>query len=134
MASTGSIQFRVYTSNANIPIEGATIVIEQQDPPGELLGVLVTDESGQTPPLVLPAKDVSLGQAPENEIEPWVGLRVIIDHPEFERVVLNGVQLFPGILTIQNVQMLPNRQLDPESDGQQEYDFTPQPIWEGGRP
>ena len=77
MASTGSIQFRVYTSNANIPIEGATIVIEQQDPPGELLGVLVTDESGQTPPLVLPAKDVSLGQAPENEIEPWVGLHII---------------------------------------------------------
>ncbi len=131
MASTGSIQFRVFTSNANIPIEGATIVLQQQDAPHELLGVLVTDESGQTDPLVLPARDVALGQQPENEIEPWIGLKAYIDHPEFERVILNGIQLFPGVLTVQNVQMIPINQIEPEAGEYQEFDFTPQPIWEG---
>lgn len=132
MASTGSIQFRVFTSNANIPVEGATVVVRQQNPPGKLLGVLVTDESGQTQPLTIPARDIALGQTPENEVEPWVGLKVYIEHPEFERVVLNGVQLFPGVRTVQNVQLLPTRQLDPNVDAQQEFEFTPQPIWEGG--
>lgn len=132
LAATGSIQFRIFTSNANLPIEGATVVIRQQEPPGDLLGILVTDRSGQTTPLSLPAPDVSLGQSPENRLQPWSGLTVSIDHPEYERVILRGIQLFPGILTVQNVQLLPSRQPDTEQGSQQEYSFTPQPIWEGG--
>ncbi len=132
MAATGSIQFRVFTSNANLPIEGATVVVRQQDAPGDLLGLLVTDRSGQTSPLTLPAPDVSLGQTPENQLQPWIGLTVSIDHPEYQRVILQGVQLFPGILTIQNVQLLPSQQFDAAQEGDQEYHFTPQPLWEGG--
>ena len=131
MASTGSIQFRVFTSNANIPIEGATIVLQQQDAPHELLGVLVTDESGQTDTTGTSSPRRCVGAATRNEIEPWIGLKAYIDHPEFERVILNGIQLFPGVLTVQNVQMIPMNQIEPEAGEYQEFDFTPQPIWEG---
>ncbi len=134
LASTGTIQFRIFTSNASIPVENATVVVRLQNPPGTLLGVLTTDESGQTPPLTVETGDVALSQTPENLTEPWVGLTVRVEHPEFERVLLTGIQIFPGILTIQNVQLLPLRPLDPDQDRQQEFDFTPQPIWEGGRP
>lgn len=36
---TGRLIFRVYTSDADIPVEGATVLIRQQEPPGRLLGV-----------------------------------------------------------------------------------------------
>ena len=132
MASTGTIQFRIFTSNASIPVEGATVIVRQQDPPYELLGILTTDESGQTRPLTIAARDVALGQTPESLVEPWVGLTVQVEHPEFEQVQLNGVQLFPGILTVQNVQLLPLQEFDTEQNHEQQFDFTPQPIWEGG--
>ena len=132
MASTGTIQFRVFTSDANIPVEGATVIVRKQDPPYELLGILVTDESGQTSVLTLDAKDASLGQTSGSAIKPWVGLTIYIEHPEYEEVILDGVQLFPGVLTIQTVQLLPNQRVDLEEDDLQEFDFSPQPVWEGG--
>lgn len=130
MASTGSITFRVYTSSAQIPVEGATVIVRQQDDPGKLLGIRVTDESGQTNPLIIPAKDAALGQSPENLIQPWVGCIVYVEHPEYEKVLLYGVQIFPGIHTVQNIQLIPLQELDPDLNQEQRFDITPQPIWE----
>ncbi len=132
MASIGTLQFRIFTSSANIPVENATVVVRLQDSPSELLAVLLTDESGQTPVLQVETQDRALGQTPEGTVEPWTGLSVHVEHPEYEQVQLNGIQVFPGILTVQNVQLLPLRRFDPQLDQQQQFDFTPQPIWEGG--
>ena len=132
MAQTGTIQFRVFTSSANIPIESATVIVRGQDAPYTLFGILVTDDSGQTPILTIPARAESLGQTSGSDIKPWVGLRVYIEHPDYETVTFEGVQLFPRVLSIQNVQLVPNQEIDPQEDDLQEYDLTPQPIWEGG--
>ena len=132
MASTGTIEFRVFTSNANLPVEGAVVIVREQALPGALLGILVTDSSGMTRPLTVDAPDVSLGQTPEETLQPWVDLQVLIEHPEFEEVSLTGVQLFPGVLTVQNVQLIPDQQIDLEEDDLQEFNTTPQPIWGGG--
>ena len=131
LASTGTIEFRVFTSNANLPVEDAVVIVRKQEAPGELLGILVTDESGRTRPLAIDAPDAALGQTPEGDVKPWLGLQVLIEHPGYEEVSLNGVQLFPGILTVQNVQLLPNQYMDAEEDDLQEYDTTPQPIYKG---
>lgn len=133
MASTGSITFRVYTSNAQIPVEGAAVIVRQQDEPGRLLGIRITDESGQTEPLIIPAKDASLSQTPENLVQPWVGCIVYVEHPEYEKVLLYGVQIFAGVNTVQNVQLIPLQEYDPELDQEQRFDFTPQPVWEGSQ-
>ena len=131
MASTGTIEFRVFTSSANLPVEGAVVIVRKQASPGELLGILVTDESGLTSPLRVEAPDVSLGQTPEENGKPWLDLQVLIEHPGFEEVSLSGVQLFPGILTVQNVQLIPDQYVDLEEDDLQEFATTPQPIYGG---
>ena len=130
MASTGSIIFNVFTSDARIPLEGATVLLRRQDAPREILGIRITNASGQTDPIMVLTKDVSLGQTPESTVKPWVGCAAIIEHPDYERVFLDGIQIFPGIVTLQTVQMVPLRELDPNLDGEQELKFTPQPIWE----
>ena len=130
MASTGTIIFNVFTSDARIPIEGATVLLRRQDAPRDLLGIRITNESGKTDPIIVMTRDVSLGQVPESTVKPWIGCTAIIEHPGYERVILDGIQIFPGIVTIQSVQLLPLRELDPEMDGEENLNFTPQPIWE----
>lgn len=130
MASTGTIIFNVFTSDARIPIEGATVLLRRQENPKELLGIRITNESGQTDPIMVMTKDVSFSQVPESAVKPWVGCTAIVEHPGYERVILDGIQIFPGIVTTQSVQMLPLRELDPEMDGEENLNFTPQPIWE----
>ena len=131
MSASGTIEFRVFTSGANLPIEGAVVIVRYQDDPGQLLGILVTDESGLTRPLTIAAPDFSLGQSPEETEKPWVDLQVLIEHPGYEEVSLSGVQLFPDILSVQNVQMIPDQYADREETDLQEFNTTPQPIWGG---
>ena len=131
---SGTIQFRVFTSDANIPLPGVTVILRQQDSPYQLLGILVTDESGQTPVTAIETCDASLGQSPGSSEQPWVSLRAYVEHPAYEEASFSGIQLFPGILTVQNVQLLPNQFLDHREDDLQEYITTPQPLRDGGDP
>lgn len=133
LTDSGTLVFRVFTSVADLPVEGAAVLVRLQDS-GALLGVRVTNSSGETDPTVIETPSDALSQAPENTIQPWTGLQVMIEHPEYERVLLTGLQVFPGIETVQTVRLIPLKQFDPESSGQQEYSFTPQPVWEGAAP
>ena len=78
MQDTGRLIFRVYTSDADIPVEGATVLIRQQEPPGRLLGVRVTNSSGETDPVELKTPGRSLSQTPEHTVQPWTGLSVMV--------------------------------------------------------
>lgn len=129
--NTGNLTFRVYTSDADLPVEGATVLIRQQQSPGRLLGIRVTGSSGETDPLVVETPGAALSQSPENTIQPWTGLNVIVEHPDYERVTLQGLQVFPGIETVQTIRLIPLRRFDPAGSGQEDFSFTPQPIWEG---
>ncbi len=131
MQQTGTLTFRVFTSDADLPVEGATVLIRQQEAPGKLLGVRITGSSGETDPLVVDTPGINLSQSPENTIRPWTGLNVIVEHPDYERVTLQGLQIFPGIETVQTIRLLPLRRFDPGHGGQEDFTFTPQPIWEG---
>jgi hypothetical protein len=130
LVSTGIITFHVVTSNASIPVEGATVIVRRQETPQELLGVRVTDLSGQTEPLEVPTRSPALSQTPENTIRPWTGCDVLVEQPEYERVRLYGVQVFPGITTVQTVQLVPLQVYDPTYDQEETRTFTPQPLWE----
>lgn len=130
MASTGTIVVNAYTSKARIPVEGATVLFRQQAAPFSLLGLRVTDSSGRTAPLTVATVDAALSQSPDPSAQPWTGIILQVEHPEFERVILDGVQIFPGITTTQEVSLLPMQEMDPDIDQQQEFNFTPQPISE----
>lgn len=128
MASTGTIVVNTYTSNARIPVEGATVLFRRQEPPYSLLGFRITDSSGKTAPLTVPTVDLRESQSPGAVDAPFTAIIVQAEHPEYERVVLQGVQIFPGITTVQSIQLLPLRAQDPDKDQEQDLTFTPQPL------
>jgi hypothetical protein len=113
-------------------VEQATVVIQQQDLPNRLLGILTTDLSGLTPVLTLDAPDQVFSQSPEDQVQPWTGLTVQVEHPDYQQVTLQGVQLFPGIRTLQNVLLLPLPEYSMGASPAQVTDFPAQDLWKGG--
>lgn len=127
----GTLQFHVYASNAYLPIEGAAVAVRTEGTPPKLLALRITDESGETEPVVVSTPNRTDSQSPGGAAQPWTNVTVMVEHPRFERVTLKGVQVFPDVTTIQNIQMVPVLEFDPEYSGAQESQFTPQPVWEG---
>lgn len=111
-------------------MEGAAVLFRQQEAPRALKGLRISDRSGQTEPLTIETADRSESQTPKTGVIPWAGLDIQVEHPEFEKVLLQGVQIFPGVTTVQNVLLLPLQEHDPKLDREQDYLITPQPVWE----
>ena len=63
MQATGTLSVRVYTSQAQIPLEGATVVVAAPGEEGKykLLSIQNTDSSGQICPVTIDAP--SLGES-----------------------------------------------------------------------
>ncbi len=109
MAQQGSFLANVYTSQSAIPIAGATVILTRTRP-GEnlptLVGLQITDASGRTAPITIDTPDASVSQSP-NSGQGWVSVDASVHHPRFEQIKVKGVQIFPGVVTVQNFQLIP---------------------------
>lgn len=111
MAGTGILRVRVYASSAELPLPGATVVVTQTAPTGKqiLLSVQSTDQSGLTQPI-----EISTPAAAESESPDWEGGEPVFaqcdvwaEHPGFVMLTVKGVQIFSGVETIQNMELIP---------------------------
>lgn len=102
---TAALQVRVTAANQAIPIPGAVVTISRPDITKPLY-VLITDISGLTEPVTLPATDPALTQQPEDNIA-LVTYDIHITAPGYFAVRNSGVPLFGGISTVQPVAMIP---------------------------
>ena len=57
MPSTGYIQVRAYTSNAQYPLKNVAITVTSQD--GTAIAMRLTDRSGKITPIPIPVPDKS---------------------------------------------------------------------------
>ena len=105
MASQGTVLVRAYASDAQLPLAGVPVTFT--DETGTVLAVLVTDLSGRTQPLAVATPDVSQSLRPGSVRKPYTTIWIRLDYPGFQSVLLEGVQVFPDVQTIQTVQMVP---------------------------
>jgi len=104
---TASLQVRVTAANEALPIANALVVIRCQNGESSVLEQMqLTDISGLTPPLILPATDPALTMQPENKIQ-FVEYTIEVSAPGYYRVRNVDVPLFGGIPTVQPVSMIP---------------------------
>ena len=105
--STGTISARVFTSNAEIPIQNAGVgVTERTDTGNRLVGYRFTDENGKTESITIETPEAELSRVPGNGT-PYSIVDVKVVHPAYETIVIENVQIFPGVDTIQTAQMIP---------------------------
>ena len=108
MDATGTLQVRVTTSRAELPVMGAAVIVTAPAPDGKrrLAAVLETDESGLCPPLTLPAPGMAQGLTPGGE-RPYATYSLWVEHPAYQVAVVEGFQVFPGMESVQNISLVP---------------------------
>ncbi len=110
MPANGTLIVRTYASEAQLPIVGATVSVTQQTPDGtRLLATRITDRSGRTAPITIetPPRVDSESPAAAGAAIPWTNVDIWAEHPNYERVLIENGQIFAGVVTEQNIQMLP---------------------------
>ncbi len=111
MSAQGYLTVHAFTSSALIPIAGVTVAVTQRQSDGsaELLALRLTDESGRIEPIAIGTPPLSASQSPSEE-RPFAVVDLTADHPWFERIEAEGVQIFPDTTTDQALQLIPLEQ------------------------
>ena len=110
---------RVYTSDAYIPLRGVPVTFTLVLPDGsrQLLAVKRTDSSGLTEPVFIETPDVSESLTPGVSVRPYATVDISADAPGYGTFEAKGVQIFPGVETVQGLQLRP-RPASPGSYGE----------------
>ena len=129
LSDFGYIQAHIFTSDANIPLAGASVSFVQELPAGgrKLLAFRRTDASGNTERIRVETPGASDSQSPGMPVG-FTDLTIEADTPGFERVTVRNAQVFPGITTRQDIQMLPTEALPAEWGIAQQYSGSPQDL------
>ena len=104
---TGAIQISVVSSIGLIPVENATVSISYTGDPGSPLQVLITDSSGQTPTVELPAPPLELSLQSESTEQPYSEFNITVTAEGYEPVLVSGSEILSGELSLQPIRMNP---------------------------
>ena len=109
MEDIGKLSVRVYTSRAQIPVAGATVVVTGPGEGGKLKlwSVQTTDRNGEVKPIQIPTPAPSASTAPGNGAQASTVCSVWAEAPGFAVLLVEGVQIFPGVETLQGMELIP---------------------------
>ena len=130
--ASGTIISQVRTSDAYLPIENATVAYYETESSGakRLIGLRKTDSSGRTAPIELDTPLSSASQQPEETGDPcpYRTVNIIADHPDYNRVNILRVQVFDGIVTNQDIMLMPSPESGVEPFPETVYDTSDQNL------
>ena len=109
MMQSGKLAVRVFASRAQLPVEGATVVVTQKSRNGtyRVISVQETDRDGATRPITIPTPDVEQSTSPNNGAAPFARCDIWVEHEDYELMVIEDVQVFPGEVSLQQVELEP---------------------------
>lgn len=131
MAQIGSIAARVTTSRAQLPVAGATVIITTPSEEGRprILSVLETDENGLAGPIQLPAPTTPTNGTTPGGPVPFSTYSMWAEHPAYEIAAVESFQIFPNVLSVQDISLVPLSGRPGGSGGsRQPITAPPQPL------
>lgn len=103
MSSTGQLLVNVRTALGALPVEGALVTVTGSGEPIRSY----TDISGASERIELPTPDLALSLTPGSATQPYSSYDVRVDADGFYTVRTVSVPVFPGIVSVQNINMIP---------------------------
>ena len=103
----GTMKVQVTSTLGLIPVEGATITISYTGDPESTLEQISTDGEGQSEVLPLAAPPLEYSREPEQPVQPYAEYTVQVEAEGYRPVSIEGVDVFSGELSLQNVRMEP---------------------------
>lgn len=123
MASKGYIQVHAYTSNAQIPLQNVAVSVT--DTSGSTIAFRLTNRSGTLDtPIAIDVPEKVYSQSPNTGIIPFSIVNIYARKDNFELIENLNVQIFPEVITDQNLEMIPLAEF-PESYLKTEIFNTP---------
>lgn len=106
LSAFGYIQVYAYTSNARIPLKDVAITITNTS--GEAIAMRLTNRNGKMDqPIAIAVPDPSTSQAPNTGILPFTPVNLYARYENYEQIEVENLQVFPGIISNQDLQMIP---------------------------
>ena len=103
MEATGKLAVRVYASHDQRMVPLLPYTRRRR-----LLSVRATDRSGMIPTLSIGTPEPGESTSPHQEgPAPFAVCDVWVEHPAYAMLQVEGVQIFPGVETVQTVELLP---------------------------
>lgn len=110
---SGKLIVRVSTASGAIPVENVTVVIQgKENDNNDILISLLTDQSGNTQMISLPAPPKDLANAPSPASKPYSTYNIDVYKEGFYPQHYNGAPIFEGVTTIQNARLIPIAEFD----------------------
>ncbi len=113
--SFGYLAIKV-TNNLNYPISGASIVISYNDGTGTPIETLITDISGSTESVRLPAPNIDLSLNPTNETRPYSEYNITVIADGYEEGTITGIEILADTLSEQRVRLTKSEANNPSND------------------
>ena len=126
MSATGYIQVRAYTSDAQLPIKDAAITVTASD--GTVIAMRLTDRSGLIRPIALPVPELSESQQPNPDEIPYAVVNLYAHKNGYEKIESLNLQVFPGVTTDLNLEMIPLGELPDQMDDTEIFQNPPQDL------
>lgn len=127
MSGKGYIQVRAYTSYAQIPLQYVAITVT--DVNGSAIAMRLTNRNGTLDvPIAIDVPDISAGQSPNTGIIPFTAVDLIAHLENYEQVRVERLQVFPDIVTTQNLEMIPLSELPNQWSKEEIFDTPAQNL------
>ena len=97
-------------------------------PDGTALAMDLTDRSGRIEPIPLPVPELAASQSPDTGQIPFATVNLRARRRDYEQIYVENLQVFPGITTIQDLEMIPLSELPNEWGKSETFDTPPQNL------
>ncbi len=118
----GYLIVNVYSDSVANPIKNATVTVSKN---GNDITTTTTNEDGQTNIIALDTVDKSYSEVEQHETRPYETYDVLVSALGLTNTRIEGVQIFDGITSIQNIYLT---SID-ENTGEDISEVTPNTLW-----
>lgn len=126
MPAIGYLQARAYTSRAQIPVEDTAVSVVDND--GKLLGLRLTNSSGLTTPIKIEVPDAQNSQSPDTGKPAFTTVNLYARADGYEQILARNIQVFAGIVTTQDLNLIPLSELPGSWNQAEVFDTPPQNL------
>lgn len=126
LTAKGYIKVHAYESNARLPLANVAITVTATDGTG--IAMRVTNRNGLITPIEIPVPDKAAGQTPNTGEIPFTAVNLYARRKGYEQIEIENLQVFPGVYTNQNLEMIPLSELPGAWDQGELFDTPPQDL------
>ena len=126
MSAIGYIRVAAYTSRARIPLEDVAVTVVDNE--GRLLGLRLTDSSGQTTPIRIEVPNLANSQSPDTGLPAFAAVNLYARAEGYEQILARGIQIFADTVTTQELAMIPLSEYPEKFNQAEEFDTPPQNL------